>query len=424
MQSDHLQFRFELADRPLTRRGILSTVSSIYDPLGLVAPFLLQGKRILQAICQDGTHWDDPIPDHLRIQWVKWREELGCLAKLKVPRCYKPNDFGEVKTIELHFSDASTYGYGQCSYLRMTNSQGRIHRALVMAKSRVTPSKPITVPRLELTAALLSVKASAFLQRELQYGVIPEVFWTDSEVVLGYISNDALRFHTFVANRVQSIREYTTPGQWRKVHTKENPADKASRGLSAQELLSSHSWCNGPEFLGRPLNEQVGREEPATISDSDPEVRKVHSLAIKVEPFANLIEHLQYFSDWNRARRAVALLIRLQKRCKGRQANGEAVQEKRGSNITEPISVDEICQAELEIIRTVQREAFPREMKLRHGMPTQQRAEERSVKKASVISQLDPFVHESGVLRVGGRIKHASIPFKEKHPSYFPRRGM
>ena len=249
------------------------------------------------------------------------------------------------------------------------------------------------------------------------------MFWTDSEVVLGYISNDARRFHTFVANRVQSIREYTTPDQWRKVHTKENPADKASRGLSAQELLSSHSWWNGPEFLRRPLNEQVGREEPATISDSDPEVRKVHSLAIKVEPFANLIERLQYFSDWNRARRAVALPIRLQKRYKGKQANREAVKEKRGSNITEPISVEEICQAELEIIRTVQREAFPREMKLRPGMPTQERAEERSVRKASVISQLDPFADETGVLRVGGRIKHAGIPFKEKHPLILPKKG-
>ena len=214
VQCDHLQFRVELVDRPQTRRGILSTVSSIYDPLGLVAPFVLQGKRILQAIFQDGAHWDDPIPDHFMIKWVKWREEFGCLAKLKVPRCYQPNDFGEVKTIELHnFSDASTYEYGQCSYLRMTNSHGRIYCELVMAKSRVTPSKPITVPKLELTAALLSVKVSAFLQRELEYGVIPELFWTDSEVVLGYISNDARRFHTFVANRMQSIREFTTPDQ-------------------------------------------------------------------------------------------------------------------------------------------------------------------------------------------------------------------
>ena len=248
VQSDHLQFRVEQADRPLTRHGILLTISSIYDPLGLVAPFVLQGKHILQAICQDGAHWDDLIPDHLRTPGVKWREKLGCLAKLKVPRCYKPNDFGKVKTIKLHnFSNGSTYRYSQCWYLRMTNSQGRIHCAFVMAKLRVILSKPITVPTLELTAALMSVKVNAFFQRKLRYGVTPEVFWTDREVVLGYISNDAQRFHTFVANRVQSIREYATPDQWRNVHTKENPADEASRGLNAQELLS-HSWWNGPSM--------------------------------------------------------------------------------------------------------------------------------------------------------------------------------
>jgi len=88
-------------------------------------------------------------------------------CKLKIPRCCKPVDFGDVKSVELlNFSDASTSGYGQCSYLRMVNIQGKIHCTLAMAKSRVTPSKPITVPRLELTAALLSVKISSFLKKE------------------------------------------------------------------------------------------------------------------------------------------------------------------------------------------------------------------------------------------------------------------
>ena len=68
VESDEFHFKAELKDRPLTRRGILSTVSSIYDPLGLIAPFLLQGKRILQGICKDGTHWDDPVPEHVRMQ--------------------------------------------------------------------------------------------------------------------------------------------------------------------------------------------------------------------------------------------------------------------------------------------------------------------------------------------------------------------
>ena len=95
----------------------------------------------------------------------------------------------------------------------MVNDQQKVHCSLVMAKSRVTPLKPVTVPRLELTAAVVSTKISAFLQKELKYGCVPEYFWTDSKVVLGYISNEARRFHTFVANRVQTIRDHTSPDQ-------------------------------------------------------------------------------------------------------------------------------------------------------------------------------------------------------------------
>lgn len=187
---------------------------------------------------------------YLRMQWIKWRGELVVLSQLKVPRCYKLCYFGDVSSVELHsFLDASTSGYGQCSYLRMiTSNGGDIHCALVMAKSRVTPSKPITIPRLELAAALISVKASMFLQRDLRYREMKEVFWTDSKVDGGYISNDTRRFHTFVANGVQSIRDHTTPDQWRRASTKENPADQASRGLNAQALIDSVRWRSSPDF--------------------------------------------------------------------------------------------------------------------------------------------------------------------------------
>ena len=247
VQSDELRFRVELKDRPLTRRGILASVSSVYDPLGLVAPFLLTGKQILQDLCKNQTDWDEPIPDVFRTRWEKWRSELHTLAQLKIPRCYKPDDFGEPKSIELHsFSDASIGGYGQCSYVRMVNDQQKVHCSLVMAKSRVTPLKPVTVPRLELTATVVSTKISAFLQKELKYGCVPEYFWTDSICILGYISNEEGRFHTFVANRVQTIRDHTSPDQWHYVDTKDNPADDASRGLGAGELFKSNRWWNGP----------------------------------------------------------------------------------------------------------------------------------------------------------------------------------
>ena len=121
----------------------------------------------------------------------------------------------------------------------MTNDRDEVHCALVMAKSRVTPLKPVTVPRLELTAAVVSTKIRFFLQKELNYQDMQEFFWTDSRVVLGYISNESRRFHTFVANRVHAICDQACPEQWRYVDTKDNPADDASRGLGANELIRS-----------------------------------------------------------------------------------------------------------------------------------------------------------------------------------------
>ena len=96
-------------------------------------------------------NWDDPIPGVLRSQWEQWRRELLLLEKMNIPRCFKPDGFGNLKTTELHnFSDASVDGYGQCSYLRIVDYNDRIHCILVIGKSRVNPLKSITITRLEI----------------------------------------------------------------------------------------------------------------------------------------------------------------------------------------------------------------------------------------------------------------------------------
>lgn len=83
-----------------------------------MTPFLLQGKKILQELCKEKVEWDDPVPEESRARWERWRNELILLKEMKIPRCYKPNDFGKLKSVKIHhFSDASTDGYGQCSYL-------------------------------------------------------------------------------------------------------------------------------------------------------------------------------------------------------------------------------------------------------------------------------------------------------------------
>ena len=116
----------------------------------------------------------------------KVEEQATAARANEDPRCFKPEGFGEVKTVELHhFSDASTEGYGQCSYLRLIDEKDQVCCSFVMGKVCVTPLKPITISRLELTSALVSVKVSEIFQHELEYDKIAEIFWTDSKVVLG-----------------------------------------------------------------------------------------------------------------------------------------------------------------------------------------------------------------------------------------------
>ena len=168
IESDTIGFRIELKDKPFTRRGILSTVCSVYDPLGIVAPVILVGKRLLQERCRDGIEWDDPAPSHIHSQWENWRSELPLLEEITITRCVKPPGFGEPVVIELHsFSDASDVGLGQVSYLRLVNNSNQVHVSFLMGKARVAPLKQMSTPRRELTAAVISVNVASMLSREL-----------------------------------------------------------------------------------------------------------------------------------------------------------------------------------------------------------------------------------------------------------------
>ena len=155
--------------REATKRGILSFISSIYDPLGMVSPFILTAKIILQNLCREKIGLDDEIPCTAVSRWNNWIKELPQLAELKVQRCFKPENFGEVKTVELdHFSDASEDGFGAVSYVRTVNHESKIHCSFGIGKSRLAPLKPMTIPRLELSAATVAVKLDRMLKRELE----------------------------------------------------------------------------------------------------------------------------------------------------------------------------------------------------------------------------------------------------------------
>ena len=179
IESDTYGFRIILKDQPLTRRGILSTISSVYDPLGIAAPFLLVGKSILLDLCHTKLSWDEEIGEEYRVRWENWKSQLPALEYFSKERCLKPANFGAVISRQIHdFSDASSKGYGQVSYLRIENEKGDIHCAFLMGKASVAPVKTMIIPRLELTAATVSVSVGEMIAKELDEPAESKTYWT------------------------------------------------------------------------------------------------------------------------------------------------------------------------------------------------------------------------------------------------------
>ncbi|XP_048846374.1 uncharacterized protein LOC125717469 [Brienomyrus brachyistius] len=392
VETDTFSFNVVLSGRSATRRGILSAVASIFDPLGFLSPFILTGKRILQEMCKRGVGWDEPLPPELKPKWENWLQDLENLQQIQIPRCVIPKNIGIIQKIELHhFSDASTEGYGQCSYIRIVTDE-QVHCALIMGKARVVPSKVVSIPRLELTAATVSAAVSSILREELTLKIDQEFFWTDSKVVLGYIKNEAKRFHVFVANRVQRIRDSTDPGQWFYVDTSQNPADHASRGLTVAGLLNS-IWLTGPTFLWE--RELAIREASPELLVGDPEVKVLKTDAFMKDSFFGRLSRI---SDWNTALNVIARIQRWPKKDR-----------------TGPITVEEREKAAHALIRATQRENFEEVFKL-----FSQRS--ANLPKTHKLYQLDPII-ENGLLRVGGRLRKSSASFDSKHPIILPKEG-
>ncbi len=183
-ETDSFKFKIEIQEKSCTRRGMLSVSSSVYDPLGFLAPVVLPAKIMLQELCRRNFGWDETVPHDILRGWTRWLKELNALSEFKVERCVKPIKCGSCIHAQLHhFSDASEQGYGTVTYLRIQNSSGDIHVSFLMGKARVTPLKDITVPRLELTAAVLAVRVDLMLKKELRLQLQESVFWTSGDML-------------------------------------------------------------------------------------------------------------------------------------------------------------------------------------------------------------------------------------------------
>ena len=188
VNEDRIKFVVKVADRPLTRRGILLIVSSIFDPLWLVTLITLWAKTIVQHQCRKKLGWDDEIP---KVHQVEWQTLLGTLPHLQnisVNRCFKQQGLGDIHNAQLHFiSDGAELGYRASAYRRLVNVCGNINCSFAIGKSRLAPIKQVSIPRLELSGAVTAWRLYRLLSYELEIKLDQVTFWTDSMIVLGYI---------------------------------------------------------------------------------------------------------------------------------------------------------------------------------------------------------------------------------------------
>ncbi|XP_074611044.1 uncharacterized protein LOC141865611 [Acropora palmata] len=183
-----------------------------------------------------------------------------------------------------------------------------------MAKSRLAPLKAITIPRLELSAAVLAVRLDRMIRQEIRLPIKSLTFWTDSTCVLRYIRNKEKRFQTFVANRVTRSLEQSQEAQWRYIDTTSNPADEASRGMSVDSLINNLRWTRtrGPRFLRLPHESWPSQPlDLDPIPQNNPEVKTESNVCLTevTEQENPLLKIFQRYSSWRQLKKIIAWIL-------------------------------------------------------------------------------------------------------------------
>ncbi|XP_043064077.1 uncharacterized protein LOC122320066 [Drosophila ficusphila] len=406
-------FRFKINfDFPecTTKRNLLAAIARLFDPLGLIAPVIIVGKLILKEVTsvkvassegvQVSLDWDSPVPAVILERWRAFRSDLPGIEDITVSR-WTEYDPASVADVQLHaFCDGSSSSYAAAVYLRVEHVNGTVGTTLLAAKTKVTPVKPLTIPRTELSGAVLAVKLVRWLSTAVRIDGVPmeTFFWTDATIVLHWLNGDVQRWKTFVANRVGFILDHSDPSQWRHVGTEDNPADCATRGLTPKELQNFTLWWRGPGWLSRE-REFWPKQFPSSILPSEPALEaKTDKLRIHhVSPVPSFVVR---FSTYNRAVRVVAYLRRFVHNASHKPSRRAGA-----------LSLPELDDAMFCIVRMVQMESFAADLRsVRNSKP---------LPSQSKLLRLSPNLVDD-ILRVRGRLRFSALPADRRHPIILP----
>ncbi|XP_008178811.1 uncharacterized protein LOC103308006 [Acyrthosiphon pisum] len=401
-KADQLHYKVQVMT-PLTRmtkQTIVSEISRLFDPLGLVGPVIVKAKIFIQQLWKLKLSWDESLPSEYHTSWERYRQEHLDITKVSIPR--RVIRSGDIQLHELHiFCDASQVAYGAYAYIRTVSHSGEIHSQLLTAKSRVCPLKTVTMPRLELCAALLGSKLMTVVVQSLSdiLKVDRILMWSDSSIVLSWIRNEGATdiWKIFVANRIEEIRELTNKQDWWHIDGTNNPADFISRGLSVAEITNCSQWWSGPSWMIQP--ETKWPKQKLLNNEEEPlEQRKtLKVLHVHTESQKEFQDIIYRFLKLERLQRVTAYLFR-------------AVTQKK-YRLTGELKVEELKRGLVYWVKITQAQAFSTEIsQLKVGNSLND----------SELQSLVPFIDDNDVLRVGGRLQNSNESYEARHPIILP----
>ncbi|XP_018375252.1 PREDICTED: uncharacterized protein LOC108769021 [Trachymyrmex cornetzi] len=337
---DSFRYTFDVGSMHsnIMKRNMLSEISRLFDPLGWVAPIILLAKLMIQELWKLQLHWDASVPADMHSSWLEYKKQMPKLSELRIPRMIGVT----LETLEIQFhgfADASQHAYGACCYIRTCDTQMQFQTRLLASKSRVASTKEISLPRLELCAALLLAQLQDKLLKSIDIQPYKIFLWTDSTITLSWIRARSRRFSVFVSNHIGEIQRLTELKV--KIH--------------------------------------VVRQESDVLEE----------LIVKYSSFDKLVRVISYiFQFINNCRNPF---------------------DKRVSTVNEQ-NHEHALQV---LCKYIQQRCFSQEI---HDL-----THVGTVSNTSKILSLNPLLDQYGVLRVGGRLKHADLDYKAKHPILLPK---
>ncbi|XP_062702144.1 uncharacterized protein LOC115263739 [Aedes albopictus] len=394
-------------DHVPTKREALKVVMSLFDPLGFISFFLVHGKVLIQEIWASGSEWDQPINNELSERWHRWIAMFSQLKQLQIPRSYFtspiPND---LNSLQIHiFVDASEAAYSCVGYFRLV-AEASVQVALIGAKTKVAPLKTLSIPRLELKAAVLGARYMESVQTNHSFPIAQKFYWSDSSTVLAWIRSDHRRYNKFVELRIGEILTLSDPSEWKWIPSKTNVADLATKWNKGLSFQPGSEWFRGPNFLYEPEITWPQQLPPSTTQE---EMKRCHTHWTPTP----LIETSR-FSSWTRLHRTMAYVLRFIDNLRHRR--------NRHPSIAGVLQQEELKRSEQQLWKMAQVEAFPKEVEVLSKARGPPEARHPTVAKTSSIYKNWPFIDEDGVLRMRGRSGSAFYaPAEARYPTILPR---